>query len=162
MSAPAGPAAGDQGAGGERHWRALEALYASAPVNKMFPSRLQIPERGSSRIDICFSQEMYHAAGAAHGTAYFKCLDDAAFYAVSTIVPHHFILTTAFSLDFTRPAPAGDYVALGRWTNGTRRVLLGEAVLQDASGQVVAMGHGSFTPSRTRLSSLPAYQQALA
>ena len=36
--------------GEEAHLRALEALYASAPVNQLFESRLALPEAGRSEI----------------------------------------------------------------------------------------------------------------
>ena len=37
---------------------------------------------------------MFHAAGAGHGTIYFKMLDDAAFYAANSMVEEQFVLTT--------------------------------------------------------------------
>ena len=45
----------------------------------------------------------FHAADAAHGTVYFKMMDDAAFYACNSLVTDRFLLTTAFNLLFTRP-----------------------------------------------------------
>ena len=72
------------GAAAELHYRALERLYASAPINKTFNSRLEIPGEGRSRIIFRIDESVYHAAGAAHGTIYFKMLDDAAFYAANT------------------------------------------------------------------------------
>ena len=37
--------------GAQLHYRALEALYASAPVNRLFSSKLTIPEPGRSVIE---------------------------------------------------------------------------------------------------------------
>src|SRR3546814_7885414 len=59
-------------AGAQAHHRALESLYAAAPVNELFQSRLRIPESGRSVIDFEVEEGLYHAAGAAHGTIYFK------------------------------------------------------------------------------------------
>ena len=53
------------------------------------------------------------AAGAAHGTIYFKMLDDAAFYAANSLVTDHFLLTTAFNLLLTRPLQNGPVIAEG-------------------------------------------------
>jgi acyl-coenzyme A thioesterase PaaI-like protein len=67
-------AAGDDvplATGAEQHYRALERLYASAPVNTKFASDLHIPGEGRSRLTFTVSPEDYHAAGAAHGTFYF-------------------------------------------------------------------------------------------
>ncbi|MFN5822155.1 MAG: thioesterase, partial [Novosphingobium sp.] len=67
--------------GAALHWRALESLYASAPVNRLFASQLTITGEGAARIAFDIDESCFHAAGAAHGTIYFKMLDDAAFYA---------------------------------------------------------------------------------
>ena len=45
---------------------------------------------------------------AAHGTIYFKMLDDAAFYAANSLVTDRFLLTTAFNLHFTKPIRTGE------------------------------------------------------
>ena len=71
--------AGGVGIGADLHYRALERLYASAPINETFNSRLEIPGEGRSRITFQIDESVFHAAGAAHGTIYFKMLDDAAF-----------------------------------------------------------------------------------
>lgn len=80
--------------GAALHWRALEGLYASAPVNGLFDSTLEIVGGGLSRIAFAVEERHFHAAGAAHGTIYFKMLDDAAFYAANTLVTDRFLLTT--------------------------------------------------------------------
>jgi acyl-coenzyme A thioesterase PaaI-like protein len=64
--------------GAEAHLRALEALYASAPIDRLFVSSLALPRPGKSEIRFTVTPETFHAAGAAHGTLYFKMLDDAA------------------------------------------------------------------------------------
>src|SRR3546814_6729357 len=66
--------------GEEAHFRALESLYRSAPINRLFRSQLTIPEEGRSIIHFDVDETQFHAAGAVHGTVYFKMLDDAAFY----------------------------------------------------------------------------------
>jgi len=140
-----------------QHWRALEALYASAPVNRQFVSKLDIIEEGVARIEFEVLPELFHAAGAAHGTVYFKMLDDAAFYAANTLVADCFLLTTAFNLLFTKPLHPGPAVAEGRWVSGRRRVLLAESRIIDAAGNEVGRGTGTFQRSRIPLASLPAY-----
>ncbi|RYD63131.1 MAG: thioesterase, partial [Sphingomonadales bacterium] len=82
-------------AGAELHYRALERLYASAPINALFASRLEITGEGRSRIVFDVTRDVFHAAGAAHGTIYFKMLDDAAFYAANSLATDRFLLTTS-------------------------------------------------------------------
>jgi len=141
----------------ETHHRALERLYASAPVNAKFDSKLEITGQGRSRLVFTVSEDIYHAAGAAHGTIYFKMLDDAAFYAANTLATDRFLLTTSFNLHFTKPVRAGEVVAEGRWVSGRRRVFVAEARLVDAEGDEIGRGTGTFMRSRIALSSLPGY-----
>ncbi|MDR2857057.1 MAG: PaaI family thioesterase [Novosphingobium sp.] len=147
-------------AGAARHWRALEALYASAPVNRLFSSALEITGEGAARIRFTVDERHFHAAGAAHGTIYFKMLDDAAFYAANTLVTDRFLLTTSFNLHFSRPLHPGPVIAEGRWISGRRRVLVAEAHLIDAAGEEVGRGTGTFQRSRIALSSLAGYAPA--
>lgn len=143
--------------GARLHWRALEGLYASAPINALFSSQLHIEEEGRARITFDIEQQWFHAAGAAHGTTYFKMLDDAAFYAANTLVTDRFLLTTSFNLLFSRPIRSGRVTAQGRWVSGRRRVLVAEAWLIDAEGEEVGRGTGTFMRSHIALSSLPGY-----
>ena len=143
------------------HWRALEGLYASAPINQMFDSALSIPDEGRAGIVFTVDERHYHAAGAAHGTIYFKMLDDAAFYAANTLVTDRFLLTTSFNLHFTRPVRRGLVKAEGRWISGRRRVLVAESRLIDADGEEIGRGTGTFQRSRIALSSLAGYAETL-
>lgn len=146
--------------GAAAHYRALESLYAAAPINRLFDSRLVIPESGVARITFSLDSRYYHAGGAAHGTSYFKMLDDAAFYAANSLVTDRFLLTTAFNLLFTRPMTEGVVTAEGRWISGQRRVLIADARLIDAHDEEVARGTGTFMRSRIPLASLPGYRPA--
>ncbi len=145
------------GDGAAAHYRALEALYRHAPINGLFESDIEIQE-GFARIRFGVDERSYHAANAAHGTLYFKMMDDAAFYACNSLVSDRFLLTTAFNLLFTRPLRSGPVIAEGKWASGRRRVLIGEARLIDANGEEAARGTGTFMRSRIPLSSLEGYR----
>jgi uncharacterized protein (TIGR00369 family) len=151
---PEAPAAG----GAAAHYRALESLYRHAAINTFFPSDIEIPEEGLARIHFEVRPELFHAAGAAHGTLYFKMLDDVAFYACNSLVTDRFLLTTAFNLLFTKPLKEGRVIAEGRWASGRRRVLVGEARLILPSGEEAARGTGTFMRSHIPLSGLPGYK----
>ena len=143
--------------GQDSHFRALESLYRSAPINRLFRSALNITGPGAATIRFTIDDKVHHAAGAAHGTSYFKMLDDAAFYAANSLVTDHFLLTTAFNLLFTRPIKAGPVTAEGRWISGKRRVFVADARLIDAEGEEAARGTGTFMRSRIPLAGLPGY-----
>ncbi|WP_309602233.1 PaaI family thioesterase [Sphingomonas sp.] len=150
------PEAGS-GSGAQAHWRSLETLYDSAPINRLFESRLELAKAGESRIHFTVDKSAFHAAGAAHGTLYFKMLDDAAFYASNSLVSDRFLLTTAFNLHFTRPMREGAMVAEGKWISGKRRVFVAEARIIDSDGEECARGTGTFLRSHIALSGLDGY-----
>jgi uncharacterized protein (TIGR00369 family) len=144
--------------GADAHFRRLEALYRSAPVNRQYESDIKIGSPGEARIRFTVEDGSYHAAGAAHGTLYFKMMDDAAFYAANSLITDRFLLTTAFNLHFTAPMRAGEAIAEGRWISGRRRVFVAEARIVGPDGEEAARGTGTFLRSHIPLSSLPGYK----
>ena len=144
--------------GAEAHFRRLETLYQSAPINALFRSALTISGPGRSEIRFDVEEASFHAAGAAHGTLYFKMLDDAAFYAANSLVSDRFLLTTAFNLHFTAPMKGGQALAQGRWVSGRRRVLVAEARILDSDGEECARGTGTFLRSHIALAGLSGYR----
>ena len=142
----------------DAHLRALESLYASAPINRLFESQLALATAGQSHIHFTVSTSAFHAAGAAHGTVYFKMLDDTAFYAANSLVTDRFLLTTAFNLHFTRPMREGAMIAEGKWISGKRRVFVAEARIIDGEGEEYARGTGTFLRSHIALSGLDGYR----
>lgn len=142
----------------DAHLRALESLYASAPINAQFASTLSLADAGQSVIQFTVTPAAFHAAGAAHGTLYFKMLDDAAFYAANTLVSDRFLLTTAFNLHFTKALKSGPARAEGRWISGRRRVFVAEARIVDSDGEECARGTGTFLRSHIALSGLDGYR----
>ncbi len=153
------PEYGTERGGAQGHFRALERLYAEAPINRLFQSRLEIGEAGTAKILFDVDERYYHAAGAVHGTAYFKMLDDAAFYAANSLVSDRFLLTTAFNLLFTKPLKTGPVTAEGRWVSGKRRVFVADSRLIDSEGDEIARGTGTFMRSHIPLASLPGYRK---
>ncbi|MGE0775028.1 MAG: PaaI family thioesterase [Sphingomonadaceae bacterium] len=152
--------AGPEPTGQFAHFRALESLYATAPVNQLFSSRLEIQSEGVTRIRFEVTDAVHHAAGAAHGTLYFKMLDDAAFYAANSLCTDRFLLTTAFNLFLTKPIISGPVTAEGHWVSGKRRVFVADARLIDAEGEECARGTGTFMRSHIALTGLPGYRRA--
>ena len=146
--------------GAAAHYRALERLYAAAPINRLFASRLEITGAGTAQIVFRADQSVHHAAGAAHGTIYFKMLDDAAFYAANSLVSDRFLLTTGFNLHFTKPLRDGKVTAHGRWVSGRRRIYIAEAHLVDEDGDEIGRGTGTFMRSHIALAGLPGYGPA--
>jgi acyl-coenzyme A thioesterase PaaI-like protein len=58
---------------------------------------------GEAVITLPVRSDLFHAAGALHGALYFLALDNAAFFAVNSLVEDVFVLTTSFTTYLTRP-----------------------------------------------------------
>ena len=134
----------------EQHHRSLERMYLAAPINAFYDPRLRVSE-AEAVVEIDLSEKYFHAAGAVHGSVYFKLLDDAAFFAVNSLLTDVFVLTTSFQTYLTRPVTSGILVAEGSVVSRTRRLYIGEAVLRDGEGREVGRGSGTFMPSKIAL-----------
>lgn len=143
----------------DEHYRRLEAMYKRAPINDKFDAKIDVA-KGIARVEMTVTKESWHAAGAQHGTPYFKALDDACFYAASSMVDDVFMLMSAFNLHLTRPFDEGLMIAQGRWVHGNRRVYLAEATLTDEEGQDLGFASGTFMRSRIPLNILTGYMSS--
>src|SRR5687768_5853566 len=103
----------------DHHWRALERLYAGAPINRFYLPSMHVTE-GAAEVRIPVRPEMHHAAHAAHGSVYFKMLDDASFFAVQSLVTEVFVLTVSFQIYLLAPVTTGEMVARGKVVHQTK------------------------------------------
>jgi uncharacterized protein (TIGR00369 family) len=132
------------------HHRRLERMYLSAPANEYFRPEIRIDE-GAAEVRLEVRPDFFHAASAVHGSVYFKLLDDATFFAASSLVDDFFVLTTSFNIYFLRPISAGVMRARGVVVSRSKRVLIGEGVIVDGNDQEIARGSGTFMPSKVPL-----------
>jgi len=132
------------------HYRKLERMYLHAPTNAYYQPAIEISE-ATARIEVAVKKEFFPAAGAVHGSVYFKVLDDAAFFAANSLIDDVLVLTTSFTLHLTRPISRGSLVATGRVVQSSRQLSLVEARAVDAEGRLLALGTGTFMPSRIAL-----------
>jgi uncharacterized protein (TIGR00369 family) len=139
------------------HYRKLERLYASAPINEYFGPTMQVSE-GAAEIVIPLQPKFFHAAHAVHGSVYFKALDDAAFFAVNSVVDDVFVLTVSFIIYLIRPISQGELKAVGQLTHRSRRLYIAEARLVDQEDRDIARGSGTFMKSNIPLSPEVGYQ----
>lgn len=133
------------------HFAKLEKMYLSAPCNVYYDPGIKVAE-GTAEIVIPVREEFFHAAGAVHGSVYFKALDDAAFFAVNSVVQDVFVLTTNLNTFLSRPISEGLMVARGRLVNHAGKRFLAESILVDAKGKEIGRAHGTFVRSRIKLS----------
>jgi uncharacterized protein (TIGR00369 family) len=103
-------------------------------------------------------QDFFHAAQAVHGSVYFKLLDDAAYFAVGSLVEDVFVLTVSFNIYLLRPVSAGLLRATGRVVHQSRRLFVAEAELVNSDYQEIARGNGTFMRGATPLSAEIGYR----
>lgn len=133
------------------HFRKLERMYDSAPINEHFQPVLRV-ESGKAEVRIPLRNDFHHAAGAVHGSLYFKALDDATFFAANSLVESVFVLTARFELDLLAPVSRGSLVATA-WVSGEdARRIYAEGELHDGEGTLLARGKGQFARSKIPLS----------
>ena len=134
----------------DEHHRKLERMYLGAPINEYYKPTIRVTE-GATEIRIQARPDFHHAAKGVHGSVYFKMLDDAAFFAASSLVTEVFLLTANFTTTFLRPVSEGELVAHGSVLSPGARQFLAEARLFDADGRLVGHGIGTFARSKVLL-----------
>ena len=135
---------------GSEHFRKLERMYHGAPINEYYRPRLTVGE-GRAELEIPVRPEFFHAAAAVHGSVYFKALDDAAFFAVNSLVTDVFVLTVSYNIYLTRPVSEGVLLAKASVVHRSRQLFIADAELFDQHARQVARGSGSFMRSQIAL-----------
>lgn len=141
----------------DAHFRKLENMYHAAPCNQYYQPRLMVGE-GQAEVIIPIRESLFHAAGAAHGSVYFKALDDAAFFSANSLVEDVFVLTTSLNVYLTRPVSSGEIRASGRVVCRSRGQLIAEAILYDSEDREIAVGTGCFRRSKIALTEKIGYR----
>lgn len=135
------------------HYKKLENMYLNAPFNtNLYETTECSISSEQAKISLTISEKYFHALGAMHGSVYFKLIDDAAFFAVNSIVLDAFVLTTSFHINLIRPVNKGKITAVGNVKFKSRNLFVAESVLYNEEGKEVAFGTGNFAKSKVLLS----------
>ena len=94
-----------------------------------------------------WNQKYFHAGNSLHGSVYFKMLDDAAYFAVNSIVLDSFVYTTSFNIQILRPVKIGRIKAVGELKFKSKNLFIADAILYDEKNREVARGSGNFMKS---------------
>lgn len=137
----------------DEHYQKLERMYLGANINSHFyESTIAKFSHEKAEISIEISEKYFHALGAIHGSVYFRLLDDAAFFAVNSIVEDVFVLTTSFNIQLIRPASSGRITATGHLKYKSRNLYVAESTLVNEQGKEISFGTGNFMKSKVALS----------
>lgn len=142
------------------HYRKLENMYLKgAHINTAFyETTTMVVSEERAAITLTVSSKYFHAAGAMHGSVYFKLLDDAAFFAVQSLVEDVFVLTTAYNIHMLRPVKSGLIRSEGTVQFKSKQLFVAESKLFSHEGKLLAFGSGEFAKSKITLSSDIGYQ----
>ncbi|PQJ22782.1 PaaI family thioesterase [Tenacibaculum sp. SG-28] len=134
------------------HFEKLENMYLRANVNAMLYNTTTCKiAKESAEIGLTISEKYFHSLGAIHGSVYFKLLDDAAFFAVNSIVEDVFVLTTSFHVNLTKPENQGKLRATGKLKHQSKNLFIAESILYNEEGNPIAFGTGNFVKSKIAL-----------
>ncbi len=136
----------------EEHFRKLERMYLQSKITEEIYETTQITIGSkTAEITLDIQEKYHHALGAIHGSIYFKLLDDAAFFAVNSVVTDKFVLTSNFSLNLLRPESRGKLTARGTLRFQSRSLFVADASLTNEKGREIGFGTGHFMKSNIDL-----------
>ena len=140
------------------HFTKLKNMYLSSNINtQMYESTTCEITLEKATISLTIAEKYFHALGAIHGSVYFKLLDDAAFFAVNSIVEDKFVLTTSFNIKFLRHISSGIITAIGNVLSKSETGFVAESTLYNEAGKKIAYGTGNFVKSKIDLSDIIEY-----
>ena len=142
----------------EQHYSALQKLYHSANIQSTISGSEITVSHSRAEITLPIAPAYFHGANAMHGALYFKLLDDAAYFAVASVVRDVFIVTSSFQLNLVRPVTGGTVKAVGTLRSQGKNLYIAEATLYNDRGKEVAFGTGQFMRTTQPLSSLQGYE----
>ena len=138
--------------GQEIHFRKLERMYLSASVNNHLYNGITIRiSDQKAELTLKIEEKFFHAANAIHGSVYFKMLDDAAFFAVNSIVKDVFVYTVSFNIQMLRPVSSGTIKSIGELKFKSSNLFIADSTLLDENNKLVGRGSGNFMKSKIEL-----------
>lgn len=136
----------------ESHFQKLERMYLSAPINTIIYEGITIRiSHEKAELSLAVSEKYFHAAKGMHGSVYFKLLDDAAFFAVNSIVEDVFVYTVSFNIQLLRPFSGGIIKSEGEIKFRSKNVFIADSFLTDENDKIIGRGSGNFMRSRIQL-----------
>ncbi|RAP31768.1 thioesterase [Candidatus Marinamargulisbacteria bacterium SCGC AG-343-D04] len=125
-------------------------MYYSAPINTFYNPSLAISD-SQAELNMDVKPEFFHTARAIHGSVYFKCLDDSAYFASQSVEHEFFMLTSSFTTHFIRPISEGRIIAKGLIISNGKSQIIAESKIFNEQKQLLAYGSGTFVKSKHRL-----------
>lgn len=134
------------------HYRKLERMYLSAPINVLHNPTINIQEKEAT-ISQAVSQQFFHSGNYIHGSVYFKLLDDSAFFAVQSIITDRFVYTISFECKILIPINTGIMKAHAALIENKKdKIFIASSKVFDEHDNLLGKGQGKFMKSPMLLS----------
>jgi uncharacterized protein (TIGR00369 family) len=140
------------------HFERLAEMYRIAPIHNFYQGISMKLAPKKATISLPIDERYFHAAMSAHGSVYFKLLDDAAYFACQTEIKDFFIVTTSFNVELLRPITKGIITAEGEMDFDGKQTFFGSAKLYDEKGRLCGIGQGQFLKSKLPISEVEGYK----
>jgi uncharacterized protein (TIGR00369 family) len=125
----------------------LEAIarrVSECPYFTLISMEMRDMEYGHCRIEVVVKEKHLQNFGIVHGGVYSSLVDAAAFWAVYPQIDEGLGMTTVeIKVNFLAPASTGHLIAKGRSIKVGKTLCLGEALIEDEMGRLLA--HGTST-----------------
>src|SRR5213075_387773 len=134
------------------HFRKLERMYLAAPLNKALYEGITISiSNEKAELTLNAEPKFFHAANAIHGSVYFKMLDDAAFFAVNSIIRDVFVYTVSMNIQLLRPVSKGIMRSVGELKFKSTNLFIADSTLFDENNKLAGRASGNFMKSKIEL-----------
>ncbi|MBD3636730.1 MAG: PaaI family thioesterase [Crocinitomicaceae bacterium] len=140
------------------HFERLLKMYALAPIHDFYENISMELQPKKAEITLPIDKRYFHAAMSAHGSVYFKLLDDAAYFACQTEIRDFFIVTTSFHIELLRPITGGTIKAVGEMEFESKQMFTASSKLYDEKNRLVGTGRGQFLKSALPITEVDGYR----
>lgn len=139
------------------HFERLMQMYYRAPIHEFYQGIEINVEDSKTDIKLPIDNRYHHAGDFAHGSIYFKLMDDACYFACQSMVTDAFLVTTNFNVHLLRPIFDGSIIAKGKVDFQSQNLYTASAQLFNEQGKLVGSGQGQFMKSKVKLDEVDDY-----
>lgn len=140
--------------------QALSAILPLAPINRLYQPRDLIVRQGSASLEMPVLEQFFNGGMILHGSAFFKGLDEAAWFAANSLADKFALATTSFTTYIVRPVRSGNLQVLARVISSSKGLVVVESDMFNDSETLVARGCGTFQPTAIPIAALLAAPRA--
>jgi uncharacterized protein (TIGR00369 family) len=122
-----------------------ERMNRNTPFWSLLGMEISDARKGWARIRLPFTGKLANALGTAHGGAIFSTADSAAGIALAGLLREgESISTIEMKINYIRPVDEGDIIAEAEIIQRGRNTAVGDVVVRDSRGNIVARGMGTY------------------